>query len=415
MPKRSALLAILALGGLACASPEPAETLQQQRERVARAQEGVAEDPLVEAHVAAVEAARAREETPMFVDEVELRVGDAYIDEHRVRVTARVPMNRPSELRAQREVYAAETRIAISRLEEVSLERKAELCFPSVEALAAERRRAIYADYVDQRQELLAWNADWRSAGTIDELRGARFELESRIRLASWEPGPVATPERVLDALPEIGSGDGALVRDPELIRSTVRRHHPSVALRRATAARYRALAERARARSQPWIKFVDVGYEYRSDDSENGVGGQLSFEIPLGGDVGVTRYAALIRKESGESRGLVEEQMAQGLQALDVLHAFEAHSQRWRDLLRLADEAEEIAERWWRGRLAKPSDVASLQDEAFEARSTVLEARERAGSAYCTLLATTGVDLEAWPREKETAPEATQGDAPTD
>ncbi len=38
--------------------------------------------------------------------------------------------------------------------------------------------------------------------------------------------------------------------------------------------------------------------------------------------------------------------------------------------------------------------------DGAFTARSAVLEARERAGSAYCTLLAMTGVELMAWPRE---------------
>ncbi len=91
---------------------------------------------------------------------------------------------------------------------------------------------------------------------------------------------------------------------------------------------------------------------------------------------------------------------MARSLQALDELHAFETRSQRWRDLLRLADEAEEIADRWWRERLARPADVAALLDGAFTARSAVLEARERAGSAYCTLLAMTGVELTAWPRE---------------
>ena len=45
------------------------------------------------------------------------------------------------------------------------------------------------------------------------------------------------------------------------------------------------------------------------------------------------------------------------------------------------------------------------MLDDAFAARSTVLEARQRAGSAYCTLLAMTGVELEAWPRENVVAP----------
>jgi hypothetical protein len=310
-------------------------------------------------------------------------------------------MNRPSELRAERDVYAAETRMAISQLEEVSLQRRAELCFPSVEALAAERRRSLYADFVDQRQDLLAWNDDWRSAGTIDELRGARFELESRIKLASWAPEPVPVPEQVVAVLPEIGAAQGVLVRSPELVRATVLRHNPSVALRRASAERFRALAERARARNQPWIKFVDIGYEHRTERSRNGVSGQVSFEIPLGGEKSnVSRYQALVRKEDGEAQGILGEQLDQTLRALEHLHAFESHTRRWRDLLRLADEAEEIAERWWTARLAKPADVAALLDEAYSARNTVLEARERAGSAYCTVLAMSGVELEAWPRE---------------
>jgi hypothetical protein len=191
------------------------------------------------------------------------------------------------------------------------------------------------------------------------------------------------------------------LVRTPQLLRDTVRNHHPSVALRRATADRYRALAERARARNQPWIKFVDVRYEYRSDRNESGVGGQLAFEIPLGGQLAnAGRYEALIRESHGEADGLVEQQIARSLQALGEVHEFESRTDRWQHLLQLADEAEEIADRWWQGRLAKPSAVAALLDEAFAARSAIVEARERAGSAYCTVLAMTGVPVEEWPRE---------------
>ena len=101
-----------------------------------------------------------------------------------------------------------------------------------------------------------------------------------------------------------------------------------------------------------------------------------------------------------------IEPEMDNFRQIGDELHAFETRSQRWRDLLRLADEAEEIADRWWRERLARPADVAAVLDDAFAARSAVLEARQRAGSAYCTLLAMTGVELEAWPREDVVAPE---------
>jgi hypothetical protein len=45
--------------------------------------------------------------------------------------------------------------------------------------------------------------------------------------------------------------------------------------------------------------------------------------------------------------------------------------------------------------------ELKYLIDEAFAAaRSALLEAQERAGSAYCTLLAMTGVPVEQWPRK---------------
>lgn len=368
---------------------------------MARAQQHVEDDPTVQARVEAVEAARAREERPRLLDEVEVRVGDSYVDEHRLRVTARLPLNRPSEMRAEKDVLRAETNMAISRLEETSLERRAELCFPSIEGRAAEARLALFTDFAARQRELLEWNSDWRGSGMINELAGAHFELESRIKLAAWEPTPVEVPAESPFVLPAIGARPGVLVRTAELVRETVRNHHPSVALRRATAERYRALAERARARNQPWLKFVDLRYEYRSDQNDSGVGGQLGFEIPLGGQTAnASRYEALIRESRGEADGLVEQQIARSLQALGEVHEFESRSDRWQQLLQLADDAEEIADRWWRGRLAKPSQVAALLDEAFAARSAVVEARERAGSAYCTLLAMTGVPIETWPRE---------------
>ena len=44
--------------------------------------------------------------------------------------------------------------------------------------------------------------------------------------------------------------------------------------------------------------------------------------------------------------------------------------------------------------------ELKYLIDEAFAARSALLEAQERAGSTYCTLLAMTGVPVEQWPRK---------------
>ena len=398
MKPLAGLLACLVLASCV-ASPPPTP---EQSERIARAQKDLEEDPTVQARVDAVQAAKAQEARPMLVDEVQVRIGDNYLDDdHQLRVIARVPLNRPAEVRAEKEVLRAETKMAVSRLEETSLERRAELCFPAIEALAAQARRQIYTRYAERQTALLEWNTDWRSSGMVNELSGARFELESRIKLASWEPAPAELGKLGAFTLPRIATANGMLARTPQLVRETVRHHHPSVALRRATAERYRALAERARARSQPWIKFVDLRYEYQSDGRESGVGGQLAFEIPLGGQLAnAGRYDWLLRESHSEAAGLVEQQIAGSLQALAEVNEFEARTERWQRLLRLADEAEEISDRWWRERLAKPAQVAALLDEAFAARSAVLEARERAGSAYCTVLAMTGVSVEDWPRE---------------
>jgi hypothetical protein len=77
----------------------------------------------------------------------------------------------------------------------------------------------------------------------------------------------------------------------------------------------------------------------------------------------------------------------------------FEANAARWQELLELAREAETMAGRWESGRLANPSQVAALYEQAYDARSVVLDARERAGQAACRLLSVTGVLLDDWPR----------------
>ena len=96
----------------------------------------------------------------------------------------------------------------------------------------------------------------------------------------------------------------------------------------------------------------------------------------------------------------IVDDQIALGLRALNDVHDFESRADEWRELEQLALSAEQIVDRWRDARLAKPSSVVSLLDNAYDARIAVLEARELAASAQCTLLAMTGVRLELWPRE---------------
>jgi hypothetical protein len=383
-----------------CAGP-PAPDYGQ---RIEVAKRGLSDDPAIEARAAEVEAALAREQGEALVDEVELRVGDEYVEsEHRVRVLARVPVRSPAELRTRREVLRAETEVAVARLEETSLERRAELCFPSVDVLVHRERESIYEVYSTRQQALLEWSEDWRSTGTLNELTAARFEIESRLNLVRREPPRPPAVEVVLPVLPEVGAGPGGLVRTLPLLRETVRRHHPSAALRRATAERYQALSERAESEAKPWLRFVDVSYRYESGDGgDHGGGGRLAFEIPLGTRerASAGRYRALVRQEQSEEQRLVDEQVRRGLEALETLADFEARAAQWRELQWLAQAAEQVADRWWQGRLARPTQVAALLDQSYAARSAVLEARERAAIAGCTLLAMTGVPPEKWPRQ---------------
>lgn len=398
---RSRNLVIVCLFGIACSTPSPPPSEHQQR--IERAEQDLENDPIVQAHRAAVEAAQASEERPKLVDGIELRVGDGYLDnDHQIRTLARLKVRHPIEVRAEREALRAGTEIEIARLEEASLERRAALCFPSVEALALDERNSIYADYAERQQKLLDWNRDRRGSGGVDELSGARFELASRTKLAIRQPPLMADPIEISIALPEIGSGSGELVRTPEHLRAKVRAHHPSVTVRRATAKRFLRLADRARARRLPRLRFVDVAYEHRTDRSRDGVGGQLAFDIPFGGKASadIARFEALSRQKRSEATAVVDDQISMGLQALNDVHDFESRAEEWRELERLAARAEQIVDRWWGARLAKPSQVDALLDDAYEARIAVLAAREFAASARCTLLAMTGVPLEAWPRE---------------
>ena len=386
----------LGLAGGCTRAPSP-----EHHRRVQDAKQGLSEDPLIRAREAGVEAAMRHEKGEIAVDEVELRVGDEYDSEHMFRMRVRVPVKRPGDITASRDALRADTEIAVTRLEQASLQRRAEICFPSVDILVHQTHGSIYDAYARRQKALLEWSQEWRESGMIDELSAARFEIESRVKLATRQPPRPPAAEVVVPVLPEIEARPSHLVREPSLLRETVRHHHPSVALRLATAERYQALSKRARSRARPWLKFVDVSYEHAAS-GRDGLGGKLSFEIPLGmrERANAGRYQSLVRQEENEGEYLLEEQVRRSLEALDELADFESRTEQWEELEQLAGSAEETADRWWRERLARPSQVAALLDEAFSARITVLDARERAAVAGCTLFAMTGLPPEDWPRE---------------
>ena len=400
------LLLGLTLLGLGCAGPLPEAA--DHAPRVERATRGIEEDPLIAARRAGVAAAQAREETTSEIDEFEIRLRHVYGEPNSdVRVMARVPVKRPGEIRAQRQILRAETEVAVSKLEEASLERHAELCFPSVVALAYAERMRIYTRYADQQKLLFDWNEQWRSSGLINELNAAGFELESKTQLAIRKPAPIRVPDQVLGELPSIGHAEGSLIRDGNVLRETVSRHHPSIAVRRASADRYRALANQAQARRLPWLRFVDLSYERGSKGTgENEFGGQLAFTVPVGSSQSgaASRYRHLASQESSEATARLNDRFERTSDALLEIQSFEFGKEHLRELADLATRAEMIADRWRQSRLAKPSAVAALLDRALSARTAIVDARERAAVASCTLLAMSGVPIEEWPRDSNPA-----------
>jgi hypothetical protein len=261
----------------------------------------------------------------------------------------------------------------------------------------------IYEVYARRQRLLLEWNEEWRRSGIQSERRATQFQIEGRIKLVSRKPGPPPEPSAASDPLPPLGRGQGTLLTSAELLLDLVRTQHPSPALHRAIAASYEALSTRAQTAARPWFEFVDLDYErIFGNQSRNDIGGQLAFRIPFGVEsrADASRFRALGRSETLEGEGLIQDQMRQSLFALKEFQYYESNTEEWQELLELARSAEQVADRWGEERLARPSQLETLIDRAYDARVAVLGARERAGLARCTVLALTGVSLDDWPRE---------------
>ncbi len=405
-PRRGRALVAAAATALACAAPvDP-----QREQRIAAAARGAEDDAAIRARLAEVEAARAREAGDAPLDEFQLRVRDSSDDgDQAVRVLTRIPVPNPWEVRAERALRSAETDASVARLEETALLRGAESCTFSIGSQAHAERALLYETYAERQRQLLAWGAEWRRSGVLNEADATRFEIERRVRLAARLPDPAPIGPAGTAELPAIASPGPPLDGSAALVRELVRRQNPAVAVRVATSEGYAALSERSANTGLPWFDFVDLEYEARERQADE-VGGQVAVRVPFGSTARAEagHFEALRRAELHEAERIVEEQVRLGRQALQEIGRFEANGPRWRELLEIASGAESVADRWWRGRLADPSDVAELFDRAYDARSSVLEARARAGLAGCQLLATTGVAPEEWPRESRApTPEA--------
>jgi len=390
-----------------CASPPP-DGLDQ---RIARAEsslsrDGVVDDPAVEARVAEIDAAREREKTEVLVEEIEVRTGVVYQDDPRVNLLFRVPFRDQWEMPARKDALRAETKVAVARMEEVVLERRVEICLPSLDQLAREEHLTIYSAFIERQAGLQAWNRELMEAGLVDELRYTSFELESHTKLRSRWPASVVAPEMVIPVLPGVVAHAAPLEGEPEVLRALVQQHNPSVSLHTAMEERYEALARRERMARWPSLKFVDFAVQPLPDPDEPiSYGGRVAFEVPLGQRQRAEerRYAARARGQSSERRKVLDDRVQASQAALAVIQDFERRADEWQRLLDLAGSAEAVADRWWQQRLVEPRRVAALLDEVYAARFEVLRARERAVVAGCTLLATTGVSVDEWPRAAAT------------
>lgn len=373
--------------------------------RLAAAEDGLTADPAIEGRRDQVTAALARERAEVAFDEVEFRVQEDYDgDDHGVRLRARVPIPNPGELRARRRARRAETDAALALFEDAALSRRAELCRRAIESLSHAERTTLYAAYAERQRAVLEWNAEWARAGSLSEQAATRFEIETRIKLATRRPGPAPPPVSLPLALPPPIRPPQRLIRSPEIVRELIRANNPAVAVHDARSERYRALSKVADSERLPWLRFIDLTYEpLTRGDSDQAGGTQVAVRVPFGAGprAAADRFQALSNGSLQEGSAVLADRTRVATVALDELDHFETNAGQWQELAELARRADGVAARWSRERLAKPADVADLTDRAYAARMAVLEAQTTAAAARCRLLAATGVAAEDWPREE--------------
>ena len=387
-------------------APDDRQIERRKAAEDAIAKHGLQDDAAVEAGRAELEAELAREDGDAIADGFELRTAGEVQGDLGVPVLARMPIANVLALREQKKARRSSSEAALARLEEVVLERRAMLCLPSLDWLVHTERTQIYERYAARQSELVAWNAELGNAGMLDEVEVVGFELASKADLTTRLPNPpppVVRPDLVFAVLPAVPERRESFSTRPESVREEVLRSQPAIGVHRALKARYEALSEREKISQYPSLKFVDLGFDALTHSGQKrAVLGRVSVEIPFGTNARAEarHYAALANRESSRERLAVEERIAQAQLALAELQAFHDRSARWRELLTLADSAEVVADRWFAQRLVRVGEVASLLDKVFRTRQAVLDARERAGLANCSLLAATGRTAANWPRE---------------
>lgn len=404
--RRAAFVALTALFA-GCATSPGSEVAERRAALEARiVEQGLGDDPAVQAAREELEAALAVEDAPVAIDGFEIRAAGEYENDGRMTALFRMPVANPLTVSAEREARRAETEVALAKVEEVTLAQHVALCLPSVKYLALEERSRIYGAYAQRYQALLEWNQELSRAGLLDEVRLSRFDLESRVRLATRDPSAIPRPmtllgaDRVLDVLPVPARGVAPLADEPALVRERVLSHQPEIAVHRASRKQFESLARSENSKRVPSLGFVDFGFDavpFPGDTRAYET--RVGIEVPFGREAraNTRRYEALARAERSEERARAEDRLREAQLALEEVNGFRERSDGWLELAGLADAAERVADNWRQRRLTEPSQISSLLETVYSARLAVLDARERAGLAGCAVTAATGVTLSEW------------------
>ena len=369
---------------------------------------GVADAPAVKAKRAELDAAVAHESDSPVLDSIEVRATARHEDDEKVKMLVRLPVEDYLGAAAERVARRAETEIRLAQLGEVALKHRVRTCVPELEQLVHAERMKNFRSYVKRQQAMLDQNQKLRDAGQLDQVAALRFELVGHVKLARNRPVP---PARVLEldpdakptiVLPSLRHKNPGLADSLEVVHEQVVRNNPEIDEFRARGKEFNALAQKKSVSRYPSVRYLGFGIEpvaYPGDKRQ--IEAQVAFNVPFGrgANAGARRYRSLALGQENAERAFVQGRVQETRAALEEINHFRSQSGHWRDLLARADKAEKAADRWWKKRLAGPKAISQLVDEVFDARSTVVDAQERAGYATCAVLSRTGLTVDEWPQ----------------
>ena len=370
---------------------------------------GVADAPAVKAKRAELDAAIAHESDSPILDSIEVRANGRHEGtDEKLRMLVRLPVEDYLGASAERAARRAETEVRLAQLGEVALKHRVRTCVPELEQLVHAERMKNFRSYVKRQQAMLDQNQKLRDAGQLDQVAALRFELVGHVKLARNRPVP---PARVLEldpdakptiVLPSLRRKNPGLADSLEVVHEQVVRNNPEIDEFRARGKEFDARAEKKSVSRYPSVRYLGFGIEpvaYPGDKRQ--IEAQVAFNVPFGrgANAGARRYRSLALGQENAERAFVQGRVQETRAALEEINHFRSQSGHWRDLLARADKAEKAADRWWKKRLAGPKAISQLVDEVFDARSTVVDAQERAGYATCAVLSRTGLTVDEWPQ----------------